>query len=137
MFQQEEKQKVPKMQPPAPGDPPKIEVIREKRPSLAPEPPSRRGSLIPPADTGRRPSLIINDEVSSGAKFGSLILFGIIGEVAPIKNLVVKKDSSKVYFEFYAISIWGNSFIINIIPRKEKLYILPFICKKQLCIYIN
>ncbi|EDW50927.1 GM26811 [Drosophila sechellia] len=58
----EEKQKVPKMQPPAPGDPPKIEVIREKRPSLAPEPPSRRGSLIPPADTGRRPSLIINDE---------------------------------------------------------------------------
>ncbi|KRF85408.1 twitchin isoform X27 [Drosophila virilis] len=58
----EEKPKVPKMQPPAPGDPPKIEVIREKRPSLAPEPPSRRGSLVPPADTGRRPSLIINDE---------------------------------------------------------------------------
>lgn len=52
------------MQPPAPGEPPKIEVIREKRPSLAPEPPSRRGSLIPPADTGRRPSLIINDEVN-------------------------------------------------------------------------
>lgn len=52
------------MQPPAPGEPPKIEVIREKRPSLAPEPPSRRGSLIPPADMGRRPSLIINDEVN-------------------------------------------------------------------------
>ncbi|XP_037720926.1 twitchin isoform X30 [Drosophila subpulchrella] len=58
----EEKPKVSRMQPPAPGEPPKIEVIREKRPSLAPEPPSRRGSLIPPADTGRRPSLIINDE---------------------------------------------------------------------------
>lgn len=52
------------MQAPVPGEPPKIEVIREKRPSLAPEPPSRRGSLIPPAEMGRRPSLIINDEVN-------------------------------------------------------------------------
>ncbi|KAH8384331.1 hypothetical protein KR093_001928, partial [Drosophila rubida] len=62
MLYYEDKTKVSKMQPPAPGEPPKIEVIREKRPSLAPEPPSRRGSLIPPADMGRRPSLIINDE---------------------------------------------------------------------------
>ncbi|XP_059218729.1 twitchin isoform X21 [Stomoxys calcitrans] len=53
--------KVPKVTPPAPGEPPKIEVIREKRPSLVPEPTSRRGSLVPP-ETGRRPSLIINDE---------------------------------------------------------------------------
>lgn len=60
---QDDKTKIPKVQPPAPGEPPKIEVIREKRPSLAPEPQSRRGSLVPP-DTGRRPSLIINDEVS-------------------------------------------------------------------------
>lgn len=49
---------------------PKIEVIREKTPdrkgSLAPGsgPSSRRGSLIPP-DGDRRPSLIINDEVST------------------------------------------------------------------------
>nr|CAD7193696.1 unnamed protein product [Timema douglasi] len=51
---------------------PKIEVSREKSPaadtrkgSLAPGsgPPSRRGSLIPPADQERRPSLIISDEV--------------------------------------------------------------------------
>lgn len=55
---------MPRIQPPAPGEPPKIEVIREKRPSLAPEPASRRGSLIPP-EMGRRPSLIINDEVCS------------------------------------------------------------------------
>ncbi|CAG2052965.1 unnamed protein product, partial [Timema podura] len=50
---------------------PKIEVSREKSPaadtrkgSLAPGsgPPSRRGSLIPPADQERRPSLIISDE---------------------------------------------------------------------------
>lgn len=47
---------------------PKIEVIREpdRKGSLAPDsgPSSRRGSLIPPAETGRRPSLIISDEVS-------------------------------------------------------------------------
>lgn len=50
---------------------PKIEVIREKSPfgerksSLAPGsgPSSRRGSLIPPEEPGRRPSLIISDEV--------------------------------------------------------------------------
>lgn len=50
---------------------PTIEVIREKSPfgdrksSLAPAsgPSSRRGSLIPPEEPGRRPSLIISDEV--------------------------------------------------------------------------
>lgn len=54
----------------APVDAPKIEVIREKSPferksSLAPGsgPSSRRGSLIPPEEPGRRPSLIISDEV--------------------------------------------------------------------------
>lgn len=53
-------------------DAPKIEVSKEKTPerrgSLAPGsgPPSRRGSLIPPEEGagGRRPSLIIADEVS-------------------------------------------------------------------------
>lgn len=51
---------------------PTIEVIREKSPapdrkgSLAPGSgsSSRRGSLIPPDDTGRRPSLIISEDVS-------------------------------------------------------------------------
>lgn len=52
---------------------PKIEVIREKspkpemprKPSLGPGAPvARRGSLIPPPEEmGRRPSLIISDEV--------------------------------------------------------------------------
>lgn len=52
---------------------PKIEVIREKspkpdmprKPSLVPGAPvGRRGSLIPPPEEmGRRPSLIISDEV--------------------------------------------------------------------------
>lgn len=54
-----------------PVDAPKIEVIREKSPfgerknSLAPGsgPSSRRGSLVPPEETSRRPSLIISDEV--------------------------------------------------------------------------
>lgn len=62
LFLQDDKPKVPKIQPPTSGDPPKIEVVREKCPSLAPEPASRRGSLVPP-EMGRRPSLIINDEV--------------------------------------------------------------------------
>lgn len=61
--------KVPEIK--APVDAPKIEVIREKSPfgerksSLAPGsgPSSRRGSLIPPEEPGRRPSLIISDEV--------------------------------------------------------------------------
>lgn len=54
---------------------PKIEVIREKspkpemprKPSLVPGAPvGRRGSLIPPPEEmGRRPSLIISDEVCS------------------------------------------------------------------------
>ncbi len=52
-------------------EPPKLEVSKEKSPvpsrkgSLAPGsgPSSRRGSLIPPEQEGRRPSLIITDEV--------------------------------------------------------------------------
>uniref|UniRef100_T1GIB4 Uncharacterized protein n=1 Tax=Megaselia scalaris TaxID=36166 RepID=T1GIB4_MEGSC len=60
----EAKPSVPLIQAPGPIETPKIEVVREKRPSLAPSPvPSRRGSLIPPPEEmGRRPSLIINDE---------------------------------------------------------------------------
>lgn len=49
---------------------PKIEVIKEKTPeprkaSLAPGSgqTSRRGSLIPPEEVGRRASLIVSDEV--------------------------------------------------------------------------
>lgn len=68
------KQEIPAVKVPeinAPLDAPKIEVIREKSPfgerksSLAPGsgPSSRRGSLIPPEEPGRRPSLIISDEV--------------------------------------------------------------------------
>lgn len=56
---------MPLIKTPGPIETPKIEVVREKRPSLAPSPvPSRRGSLIPPEEPGRRPSLII-DEVSA------------------------------------------------------------------------
>lgn len=40
-------------------EPPKIEVVRDRRGST-----SRRGSLIPPEDGQRRPSLIINEEVN-------------------------------------------------------------------------
>jgi len=87
------------MQPPAPGEPPKIEVIREKRPSLAPEPPSRRGSLIPPADTGRRPSLIINDEVSSTHKLVRLFLLNlpVRSEHLRIIDFTQKKISPKTF----------------------------------------
>ncbi|VVC89475.1 unnamed protein product [Leptidea sinapis] len=71
---QVEKPKVPEIK--APEDEPaapKIEVSREKspkpetprKPSLSPVPPVRRGSLIPPPEEmGRRPSLIISDEVT-------------------------------------------------------------------------
>lgn len=67
---------------------PKIEVIKEKTPeprkaSLAPGSgqTSRRGSLIPPEDAGRRASLIISDEVyfaliTNGVLFASVNLFG-------------------------------------------------------------
>lgn len=59
---------MPEIKAPAP-EAPKIEVIREpdRKGSLAPGsgPPSRRGSLIPPEESGRRPSLIISDEVST------------------------------------------------------------------------
>lgn len=65
---------------------PKIEVIKEKTPeprkaSLAPGSgqTSRRGSLIPPEDAGRRASLIISDEVyfvfiTKGVLFASVNL---------------------------------------------------------------
>ncbi|KAG7296952.1 hypothetical protein JYU34_019859, partial [Plutella xylostella] len=65
-----DKPKVPEIKAPAAETlaAPKIEVIREKsprKPSLAPAPASRRGSLIPPPEEmGRRPSLIISDEVT-------------------------------------------------------------------------
>lgn len=66
--------KVPEIKAPEIKTPeaPKIEVSREKSPagdarkgSLAPGsgPSSRRGSLVPPEDQPRRPSLIISDEV--------------------------------------------------------------------------
>lgn len=64
---------MPEIKAPAGPAMPKIEVIREKTPtpemrksSLAPVAPQRRGSLIPPPEEmGRRPSLIISDEVKT------------------------------------------------------------------------
>lgn len=67
----ETKPKVPEIKAPV-VEAPKIEVSRERTPtgdsrkgSLAPGSgaSSRRGSLIPPEEGGRRPSLIISDEV--------------------------------------------------------------------------
>lgn len=65
--------KVPEIKAPDQLSAPKIEVSRERspkpemprKPSLGPgQPPARRGSLIPPPEEmGRRPSLIISDEV--------------------------------------------------------------------------
>lgn len=54
---------MPLIKAPGPIETPKIEVVREKLPVPSPVQ-SRRGSLIPPEEPGRRPSLIINDEVS-------------------------------------------------------------------------
>jgi hypothetical protein len=64
---------------------PKIEVIREVTPeggrksSLGPSSgqSSRRGSLIPPPEDtkGRRPSLIISDEVNDYCKFNQMAYF--------------------------------------------------------------
>lgn len=58
---------MPLIKTPGPIETPKIEVVREKLPVPSPVQ-SRRGSLIPPEETGRRPSIIINDEVSSMQK---------------------------------------------------------------------
>lgn len=58
---------MPIIKAPGPIDTPKIEVVREKLPVPSPVQ-SRRGSLIPPEEPGRRPSLIINDEVSDMRK---------------------------------------------------------------------
>lgn len=71
-FPQPKKPSVPEIKAPG-GDAPKIEVSRERTPdvarkgSLAPGSGnnSRRGSLIPPEDQPRRPSLLISDEVCS------------------------------------------------------------------------
>ncbi|XP_055385446.1 twitchin isoform X34 [Condylostylus longicornis] len=70
----EDKPKIPVIKGPPILETPKIEVIRERKPSLEPGsgPPSRRGSLIPPADTGRRPSLIINDETKRKLRPGEV-----------------------------------------------------------------
>jgi hypothetical protein len=100
-------------------EPPKLEISKEKSPardsrkgSLAPGsgPSSRRGSLIPPEQEGRRPSLIITDEVkpslsisnSEGLRtfsrnvteehfysynFTSIILFTLIPTLALFPNL--------------------------------------------------
>nr|CAD7393168.1 unnamed protein product [Timema cristinae] len=71
---------------------PKIEVSREKSPaadtrkgSLAPGsgPPSRRGSLIPPADQERRPSLIISDEENRKLRPGEVLEERKVGKLRP------------------------------------------------------
>ncbi|PHT96418.1 hypothetical protein BC332_34656 [Capsicum chinense] len=81
-------------------DAPKIEVIRERTPvdsrkgSLAPGSgqSSRRGSLIPPADDakGRRPSLIISDEVRV---FSYLMLLPVFRSL-----LLILEHQNKAYF---------------------------------------
>lgn len=77
--------KVPEIK--TPKTAPKIEVIREKTPtldgrkgSLAPGSGqnSRRGSLIPPEEGGRRPSLIISDEVNHTSTMSNFIHYKFI-----------------------------------------------------------
>lgn len=72
--------KAPEIKTPEEPPAPKIEVSREKspsprKPSLVPAAPGRRGSLIPPPEEmGRRPSLIISDEVRSVYSTVSIII---------------------------------------------------------------
>lgn len=58
---------VPEIKTPA-DNTPKIEVFRKGSLTPGSGPSSRRGSLIPPEEPGRRPSLIIGDEVSKHIK---------------------------------------------------------------------
>lgn len=53
---------VPEIKTPA-DNTPKIEVFRKGSLTPGSGPSSRRGSLIPPEEPGRRPSLIVSDEV--------------------------------------------------------------------------
>lgn len=85
------KPKVPEIKAPV-VEAPKIEVIREKTPtgdsrkgSLAPGSgtSSRRGSLIPPEEGGRRPSLIISDEVSTSTSYPKYMHFIIRRALGP------------------------------------------------------
>lgn len=59
---------VPEIKTPADSTP-KIEVFRKGSLTPGSGPSSRRGSLIPPEEPGRRPSLIIGDEVCNPKLF--------------------------------------------------------------------
>lgn len=79
MDRPQDKPSVPQIKKEKTVEAPKIEVIKEKTPeprkaSLAPGSgqTSRRGSLIPPEEAGRRASLIITDEVYSVVLRGEL-----------------------------------------------------------------
>jgi len=95
---------------------PKLEVSREKTPeprksSLGPGsgPPSRRGSLIPPEmEGGRRPSLIITDEVNSHSEFKFL------KSVPSVRRASINswEEAKKVTHSHYATSRWQTSPIV-------------------------
>lgn len=102
---------------------PKIEVIREQTPtdsrksSLGPSSgsSSRRGSLIPPPEDnkGRRPSLIISDEVNYHCKFNYLtalkpflfvcihIFFHSFYFLTKINSIKKEKKKISVFFLLY------------------------------------
>lgn len=80
----------------APQEAPKIEVIKETTPvgsrrgSLLPGSgaSSRRGSLIPPEELGRRPSLIISDEVCHNLFFINLYIYQLL--IVEITLILIK-----------------------------------------------
>lgn len=84
-LQEKGKPSVPIIKAPGPIETPKIEIVREKLPVPSPVQ-SRRGSLIPPEEPGRRPSLIINDEVSD------------IQKITPKINVILITHYMKYFF---------------------------------------
>ncbi|ODM93780.1 Twitchin [Orchesella cincta] len=93
-------------------EPPKLEVSKDKSPvpsrkgSLAPGsgPSSRRGSLIPPEQEGRRPSLIITDEEHRKLRPGEVLEEKKSGKLRPDANgyITVQVEGNPApKFKFY------------------------------------
>lgn len=99
---------------------PKIEVIKDvtpvgsRRSSLIPGSgtTSRRGSLIPPEELGRRPSLIISDEVCYGLCLSARYIgyaFGLSSAAAMVSFTMIRVSSNQFanfrdYVKFHSVS---------------------------------
>lgn len=126
-------------------DAPKIEVIKEKSPapdrksSLVPGSgqSSRRGSLIPPPEDnkGRRPSLIISDEVFT---LGGLTVLKLRSSLAYVdcsfEQILHDKQHSVLIYTSHNLSTCCNCFYFH---DMLKLKYLTFCCLSMLSVKLD